>query len=208
MAGSAAAPVIRLPVNPDRYIFNTVKEDYLLFLGRVSPHKGALEAATFAAAAGLPLRIAGPAWEPDYLMRVLDSHPETADYIGEVGGHERLDLIARARAMLVMSQPVVGPFGDLWAEPGATVVSEAAVSGTPVIATPNGCLPEIIPGIGHLLDSCTSDRLTASAADGILAGLPDAHIVRKRAIERWGHVHIAAQYTALYGKAVAGATWA
>ena len=39
-AGSATAPVIRLPVNPQRYLFTDDKQDYLLFLGRVSRHKG------------------------------------------------------------------------------------------------------------------------------------------------------------------------
>src|SRR5262249_45697667 len=150
-AGSATAPVIRLPVNPQRYLFTDKKQDYLLFLGRVSRHKGVKEAATFAAAAGLPLRVAGPSWEPDYLAEVTARHPDTVEYVGDVGGHRRLELIAGARAALVMSQPVPGPFGDLWSEPGATVVSEAAVSGTPIISTANGCLPEIVPGVGVIL---------------------------------------------------------
>lgn len=109
------------------------------------------EAAAFATAAGLPLRVAGPAWEKGYFDALVTDFPHTVEYVGEVGGRERARLIACAQALLVLSHPVPGPFGDVWSEPGSTVVAEAAVSGTPVIASDNGCLPEIVPGVGVVL---------------------------------------------------------
>src|SRR5262245_50720612 len=57
-AGTVPGPVVRIPVNPARYRTRATKGDYLLFLGRISPWKGALEAAAFAAAAGLRCVIA------------------------------------------------------------------------------------------------------------------------------------------------------
>jgi glycosyltransferase involved in cell wall biosynthesis len=204
-SGSVSAPVIPLPVNPESCQFSSRKDDYLLFLGRISAHKGAYEAASFAEAAGLPIKIAGPAWEPEYLQRVLRDFPATVEYLGEVGGAMRTELLSRARAIMVLSQSKGGPFGGTWSEPGATVVSEAAASGTAVIATDNGCLPEIVPGVGVVLaeDSMT----TPISAERTLALLPHPEQIRTEAVSRWGHVAIARRYLKLYERAVGGAEW-
>lgn len=199
------APVIPLPVNLERYSFRRDKDDFLLFLGRVSPHKGVSEAAEFARAAGLHLVIAGPVWEKEYAATVQGRFSGTARFVGEVGGARRRELLAHARAVMVLSQPVTGPWGGTWCEPGATVVSEAAASGTPVIASDNGCLPEIVPGVGHLL---TRDaRQDRERANDILAHLPQPLEVRTRASHRWGHRHIARRYVDVYRDVVGGDTW-
>ncbi|MEV0005599.1 glycosyltransferase [Micromonospora sp. NPDC050980] len=205
-AGSATAPVIRLPVNPERHLYTDQKQDFLLFLGRVSRHKGAKEAAAFAAAAGLPLRVAGPSWEPEYLTEITTQYPGTVEYLGDVGGRTRLELISGARAILVMSQPVRGSFGDVWSEPGATVVSEAAVSGTPVISTANGCLPEIVPDVGLVLPD-SADGITAEAAEKALAALPQPDEVRAAALQRWGHHRVTREYLAVYERLLRGDVW-
>jgi len=194
-ADGGDAPVIRLPVNPARYRFRRDKEGFLLFLGRVSAHKGALEAALLARAVGMPVRLAGPAWEPEYVAEIRALAPD-AELLGEVGGQRRRDLIAAASAVVALSQPVTGPWGHRWCEPGATVVSEAVVSGTPVIATPNGCLAEIVPGVGTLVPYGREFDPDATAAR--IAALPSAERVRRRALARWDHVGIAARYAALY----------
>ncbi|MCX4666489.1 glycosyltransferase [Streptomyces sp. NBC_01381] len=204
-AGSETAPVIRLPVNPERCLFQEEKDDYLLFMGRVSAHKGAYEAAVFAHAANLPLKVAGPAWEPEYLDRMLADYPHTVDYIGEVGGHFRTELIAHAKAILVLSQTSGSPFGGRWAEPGATVVSEAAASGTPVIASNNGCLPEIVPSVGTILPS--APKITATTAKAAMDALPTAHEVLKAAVDQWGHLKIAQEYLTVYERAARGERW-
>ncbi|WP_258382427.1 glycosyltransferase [Streptomyces sp. NTH33] len=204
-AGSVSAPLIRLPVNPSRHPFQEAKDDYLLFLGRVSAHKGVREAAAFAHAAGLPLTVAGPAWEKDYLDALLTDFPHTVRYIGEVGGSARTRLIARARAQLVLSQPWGGPLGGRWTEPGATVVAEAAASGTPVIASDNGCLPEIVPGVGTVLP--VGREITPRDAKRVLETLPTAQAVRETAVDRWGHHTIARQYLAVYKRAISGEVW-
>jgi glycosyltransferase involved in cell wall biosynthesis len=178
-AGTMVAPVIPLPVNSGRYRFRDRKQDYLLFLGRVSRHKGVAEAAAFATAAGLPLVVAGPSWEPEYRAEVSRRYPRTIEYVGDVGGDRRLELLASARAVLVMSQPVSGPHGDRWSEPGATVVSEAAASGTPTVATANGCLPEIVPGVGIVLpDVVTGETINPEVARRVLEALPRPREVR------------------------------
>src|SRR5262249_50826905 len=163
-----SAPVIPLPVNPARCQFSAAKDRYLLFLGRISAHKGVRQAARFAHAAGYRLKLAGPAWERDYFDALLADFPDTIDYLGEVGGRKRTMLLARARALLALSQTYGGLF-EPWVEPGATVVSEAAASGTPVIASDNGCLPEIVPGIGEVLPE--SAALSTGQAQTLLDNL-------------------------------------
>jgi glycosyltransferase involved in cell wall biosynthesis len=204
-AGSRYAPVIRIPVNPERFLFKDVKAPFLLTLARVSRWKGILEAARYAKAAGLPLRIAGPAWEPEYLAEILGTFGKSVLYLGEVGGEARLQLLADAKAVLVFSQPVKGPWGGYWSEPGATVVSEAAVSGTPVISTNNGCLGEIAPLVGIVLSP--EEQAQPDDARRILAALPSPAATASTAIREWGHIRIASAYTQLYHECIRGRQW-
>jgi len=206
-AGSRDAPVVPLPVNLAQFRFREEeeKEDYLLFLGRVSAHKGAYEAAAFAAAVGRRLVLAGPSWEPQYMAQLMDDHGDVVEVLGEVGGDLRLDLLSRARAVLVLSQPVMGPWGHVWSEPGATVVSEAAASGTPVVATRNGCLQELAAEVAAFVDfGSEGDPATAAAA---LASLPSSRVVRDVARRRWDHRTVASQYEGLYRRVLFGDRW-
>lgn len=204
-AGALDAPVIRIPVNAARYDFRSKKEDYLLFLGRVSPWKGALEAAAFASAAGMRLLVAGPAWDTEYSQKLGNEFPDTVEFVGEVGGDRRTGLLSGAKALLAFSQPVPGPWGGIWSEPGATVVSEAAASGTPVIGSDNGCLAEIVPAVGFVV-AC-GEAVTASYACWILSSLPPPEQVRKAAITKWGHLRIAREYENVYGRVAFGEYW-
>lgn len=206
--GGDAAPVIPIPVDPARYrsaADAVAKEDFLLFMGRVSPHKGALEAAAFAHACGRRLVLGGPVWEPDYFDEITRRYGSTVEPIGEVGGERRLDLLASAHAVLAMSQAVTGPWGGIWCEPGATVVSEAAVSGTPVVGTGNGCLAEIVPSVGQVVAYGTD--FAPDEARRTLAELPTAGEVRRAAVRLWGHVTIAERYVEQYRRLLSGVTW-
>ncbi|TDC67349.1 glycosyltransferase [Micromonospora sp. KC207] len=203
--GGADAPVIPIGVDPSLYRPGDRKDDFLLFMGRISPFKGALEAAAFARAAGRRLLMAGPAWEPEYLDRIMGEYGDHVTLVGEVGGQERMDLLATAAAILVLSQPVPGPWGGTWCEPGATVVSEAAASGTPVVGTSNGCLAEIVPAVGEVVGFGTGfDEREARA---VLSRLPSPAQARTAAIRCWGHVEIARRYEAVYRDVLAGARW-
>lgn len=202
----AAAPVIPLPVDIGRYRLQRNKDDYLLFLGRVSEHKGVREAAQFARLVRLPLVVAGPTWEASFATELAETFADTVRFVGEVGGKRRRTLLARARAVMALSKAEGAPWGGIWCEPGATVVSEAAASGTPVIATRNGCLPEIVPGVGHVLTSSV-DALDEAHAQQIIANLPEPTAVRRLASVRWGHRRIARRYEAVYRDIGKGATW-
>jgi glycosyltransferase involved in cell wall biosynthesis len=194
--------MIRLPANPAHYRMVAQSDDYLLFLGRVSPWKGTYEAAMFAAAAGLELVIAGPTWDVEYRRRIEREFGGNVTFNGEVSGQRRRDLLTHARALLAMSQPVEGPWGARWSEPGAAVVAEAAMSGTPVIGSDNGCLAEIVPEVGAIV----ADVRSVNAVD-ILTGLPASAAVRNRAVELWHHEVIAREYARVFERVEAGDSW-
>ncbi|MFC4013743.1 glycosyltransferase [Nonomuraea purpurea] len=204
-AGDDSAPVVRISVNQARYRFRADKDDYLLYLGRISEWKGAYEAAAFASAAGRRLVMAGPSWEEEYLRRIERDFGDTVDLVGEVGGDRRLDLLSRASAITVLSQSTMGPWGVVWCEPGSTVVSEAAACGTPVVGTSNGCLAEIVPSVGVVVPE--GSPFAPDQARAALADLPDPSSVRGAALQQWDHVVVAKQFETIYHEVLAGRTW-
>ena len=204
-ATSYSAPFIPIPCNPDRFITSPVKENYFLFLGRVSAWKGVLEAAAFSALCDTPLMIAGPTWEKVYAKKISDRYGKHVQFVGELSGDSRLELLSRSRALLALSQSKRGPHVGLWVEPGATVVSEAAASGTPVIGSTNGCLPEIVPPVGAVIPEGSS--WSPSFCINVVAGLPSSQIVLEAARERWHYLVIAQRYLQLYRLICGGMQW-
>jgi glycosyltransferase involved in cell wall biosynthesis len=112
---------------------------YLLFLGRLSPDKGAGRAIDVARRAKVPLLLAGKMrepWERDYFeARVAPFLSEQIQYLGEVGHERKLELLAGARALV---------FPIRWNEPFGLVMIEALACGTPVLAFPEGAAPEVV----------------------------------------------------------------
>jgi glycosyltransferase involved in cell wall biosynthesis len=115
--------------------------EYLLFIGRMSPDKGAHRAVAVAMQTGLPLKIAGKCREPkeqEYFDEFVAPHLGPAhgiEYLGEVNHGEKVELLQDARATL---------FPISWEEPFGLVMIESMACGTPVIATRWGAVPEVI----------------------------------------------------------------
>lgn len=118
--------------------------DYLLFLGRMSPDKGAHRAVAVAMETGTPLKIAGKrreVKERQYFEEYVEPHLGNGiEYLGEVTHGEKVELLQNARTTL---------FPIEWEEPFGLVMIESLACGTPVIATRRGAVPEVIEENGR-----------------------------------------------------------
>ncbi|BAT71420.1 glycosyl transferase, group 1 [Thermosulfidibacter takaii ABI70S6] len=123
----------------DLYSYSDSPENYVLFLGRISPEKRPDLAIKAAVKAGIKIKIAAKidVADREYYekeIKHLMGHP-LVEYIGEVNDREKNELIGKALALMM---PID------WPEPFGLTAIEALACGTPVIARPCGALPEII----------------------------------------------------------------
>lgn len=171
--------------------------DYLVFLGRMSPDKGAHRALAVALETGLPLKIAAKCREPaeiKYFEEFVRPHlGETIEYVGEVGHAHKVELLMGARALV---------FPIDWEEPFGLVVIEAMACGTPVIATRRGAVPEIVEHgrTGILVDHYREmeDPSILEQADQL-----DPMVLRKEVEDRFSPEHMVADYVAAYEATIA-----
>jgi glycosyltransferase involved in cell wall biosynthesis len=108
------------------------------------------------------------------------------EYIGEVGGSDKVDLLAGAICLL---NPIA------WSEPFGMVMVEALACGTPVVATPCGSVPELVTDgtTGYIRDN---EPELARAVRRV--GELDRASCRKDAAERFSTERMVADHVALY----------
>jgi glycosyltransferase involved in cell wall biosynthesis len=127
----------------EKFRLGLQKEDYVLWLGRICPEKAPHLAIDAAAKAGVRLVMAGQVYP--FSWHQLYFHQEIQPRLESLGGQvrwikspsfdEKVDLLSKAKALLL---PTLAP------ETSSLVAMEAMASGTPLIAFPNGALPEIV----------------------------------------------------------------
>lgn len=123
-------------VKTSEFDFNGTGGNYLLFLATMSKAKGVDIAIEIAKKTGMKMIMAGDIRDQaefDEFKPLIDG--EQIKYLGEVDDKQKNELMKNAKAYI---------FPIRWSEAFGLTVVESLASGTPVIAFPNGSLPELI----------------------------------------------------------------
>jgi glycosyltransferase involved in cell wall biosynthesis len=189
--------VIHHGLDPDKYRYaGCAAGDYVCFVGRLAQVKGPHVAIRAAAAAGVPIRVAGEIHPPDAPWAEAELHDLLLDpavrFLGSIGLAQKVPLLRDARALLA---PIA------WNEPFGLILIEAMLSGCPVVAFPRGSVPELVEdGVtGFVADSF--EHMVALIRPGGAVDRFDRVRCRERAVERFARDRMIAEHVALYARA-------
>lgn len=175
--------VIHNPLKLDEFIFKKNKPDYLLFLAKLDwGVKGLDVAIEIAKTKNIPLKIAGPGFNKHINAMLTDK----IEYVGEVFGQKKAELLANAKALLYPTQ---------WPEPFGLAPAEANASGTPALVLNNGAMPEVVKnGVSGFV--CDSKDALFDAVDQIHTLKPDD--CRDWVKSNFDHIKIAQKYSDVF----------
>ena len=124
-------------INLSGFEFCQKPKDYFLYMGALGEHKNPKDAILAAKRAKVKLILAGGKKREPYFSKEIKPliDGKKIKYIGEVWGKKRIDLLKYAKAFL---------FPIKWPEPFGLAMAEAMACGVPVIAYPNGAVPEVV----------------------------------------------------------------
>ncbi len=173
-------------------------EDFLVWLGRFVPEKGAHLAIQAAKHAGVPLVLAGivdkhvsasVAYFEERIKPYIDE--QQVKFIGPVNTKQKISLLSRARGFLNPIQ---------WEEPFGMVMIEAMAVGCPVISFARGAAPEIVAqGRSGFLVHNVEEMIQYIPQ---LATL-DRFTVREYALQNFSVRAMAENYMKIYKKVIA-----
>ncbi|MEV5146186.1 glycosyltransferase [Streptomyces sp. NPDC052727] len=151
-----------------------------------------------AVAAGREIKLAAKCSEPaEHAYFEAEIKPRLGpcvEWLGEVAGDRKKQLLARARCLLFPLQ---------WEEPFGMVMIEAMVCGTPVVTLRRGSVPEVVvDGVTGLVRGGADELPEAIEAVGAL----DPRDCRDHVVDRFHPETMAAGYEAVYRQVVATAT--
>lgn len=170
------------------FTYSDIKDDYLLFYGRIHPDKGTHTAIEIAKKCGMPLIIAGLIQNQYYYSRDIAPHidGQKVKYLGNVSQKEGNKLLGRAKALL---HPIY------FEEPFGLSVAEAMMCGTPVIAHSMGSMPELIENskTGYFVSTLDEAVEAVHKIEDI-----DTYYCRAHAIESFGIQRMVDGYLDIY----------
>ena len=171
-----------------QFPFSGAKGEYLLFFGRIHPHKGVYEAIQVAQRIGMKLVIAGIIQDQDYFAARVEPYVDgtTVEYIGSVGPDQRADVLGGALALLHLIS---------FDEPFGLSLVESMACGTPVIAFDRGSMPEIIRHgeTGYIVDDIEGAINAVASVSSI-----DRSTCRADVTKRFTSTRMARDYVRVY----------
>ncbi len=167
------------------------KRPFSIMLGRICPEKGIHIGLLAAKAANMTMLVGGRVfpyeWHESYFRNeVVPLLDEKRRFLGPLGFMRKRRLLAAARCMVIPS---------LAQETSSLAAMEALACGTPVIAFPNGALPEVIEDgrTGFIVSTVEEMAAAMEAADQI-----DPDLCRSVARERFSLGRMADRYLDCY----------
>lgn len=138
-----------------QFTFRSDGQGYLVYLGRMHPDKGAVEAIKIARLCGKELYMAGIVQDNNYYTNqvapLIDN--KTIHFLGSIGPTQRNELLGGASALL---HPIS------FNEPFGLTIIEAMACGTPSVAFNRGSMPElIINGVNGFIVNNIEDAVEA-----------------------------------------------
>lgn len=184
-------------IDPEEYLFEPVrKKDWFLFLSKTSwKVKNVWGASRLCRNARVPLKIAGG--NRPWSLRLALHFSQLQEWLGSVSGETKARLLCEAKALL---------FPIRWSEPFGLVVAEALMSGTPVIASRTGSLPELLPDpkLGMLLPmegiDSKEENPWVEALKGHFQTEWNPEACRQWAMDRFHYIRMTKNYLTLYQK--------
>jgi glycosyltransferase involved in cell wall biosynthesis len=182
--------VVHNPIETGEWPFQAEKDDFLLWIGRMSPDKGPHRAISAARDAGARLVLAGPVQpgQERFFAEEVEPHlgEDGIEYLGEADSARKRELYLGARALLMPIR---------WPEPFGLVMVEALACGTPVVAFPEGSVPEVVEDgrTGFVVEDETA---MARAIERL--GEIDPHECRRSCEERFGVETVVSGYEDVY----------
>jgi glycosyltransferase involved in cell wall biosynthesis len=189
--------VVHNPIDCAEWPFEADKDDFVLWIGRMSPDKGPDRAIAAAGEAGVRVVLAGPVQpgqEAYFAEQVEPALGDGVEYVGEADAERKRELYRRARALLMPIR---------WPEPFGLVMVEALACGTPVIAFPEGSAPEVVEDgrTGFVV----ADEHEMAAAIGRLGEI-DPAACREQCHQRFGVPAVVQAYEDVYRAAMTDRT--
>jgi glycosyltransferase involved in cell wall biosynthesis len=181
-------------IDPAEYVYSAAKEGYFLFMSTADwgTQKGLDVVLSLSKQIGFKLVVAGTGKDYESINRVAEMCREVnAEYVGDVKGTKKADLLAGANAFLFPTK-VDEAFG--------LGMVEALMSGTPVICSDRGACPEIIsPDVGFV---CKDEAEYVAAVNSVADISPQA--CRDKAMRDYHYLRMAADYVVEYEKEILG----
>ena len=185
--------VIHNGIDFGKFKFEKEAQDYFVYLGYITPEKGAHLAVRAARRARVKLKLAGSyKYCEEYFKEEIKPHLKKGkiEYVGVVNSARRNKLLGGAKAILV---PVD------WEEPFGLVMIEAMACGTPVIGFNRAAVSEIVKDgkTGFIVEDYKEMARAIKKIDEIKREDCRAHIEKNFSVEK-----MADEYEKAYERAI------